>query len=408
MSNGRMGIGRVVFACTLLAATSLGARADDRVVIRCKPTCRLTQEPPRGKRVHVEVDAGPATADLKIANLKLKPCRAPCDLNWPGAANLQVLSSGDVHPIHVGPLPTFHGDLPVVDARGFRLSSDELHIRLHDPRIQLTGPDVTPTPPRPPAPPFVHVSPPPGHPVATAPPGQQAGESTTIHGGTEVPSRGLHDPSSLDRYFDDVVLVGTMDAGCTGVIVSAHQVLTARHCIDVATQVQVEGIAHQMHSFPVTGHAEPPDPDIDVTLLTVLGDLGIEPRPRARTVSDGPFTGVAEVLGYGTNDADGRLGFGRKREALLVVSRWTCDQQTALATGCRPYELVLPASTVDTCSGDSGGPVLDHAAGRWRLVGITSRGVPGAGSACGRGGVYTEVGAISCWLDQQLLGRVCR
>lgn len=398
-----MGIGRVVFACTLLAAISLGARADDRVVIRCKPTCRLTQEPPRGKRVHIEVDAGPAKADLKIANEKRTSCHAPCDMAWPGAANLQVFSNGDVHPIHVGPLSPSHGDLPVYDARTFRPPSDELMVKPHNPQIELTGHDVIPTPPRPSPRPDVPRSAGP-----SVPPGQHASESTPVHGGTEVPSRGLHDPSSLDRYFDDVVLVGTTDAGCTGVIVGAHQVLTARHCIDVATQVQVEGVAHHMQSFHVTGHAEPPDGDIDVTLLTVQGDLGIEPRPRAETVSDGPNTGVVQLLGYGTNDANGQLGFGRKREALLVVSRWTCDPQTAVATGCKPYELVLPASNVDTCSGDSGGPVLDRAAGRWRLVGITSRGVPGSGSACGRGGIYTEVGAISCWLDQQLLGRVCR
>jgi hypothetical protein len=53
-----------------------------------------------------------------------------------------------------------------------------------------------------------------------------------------------------------------------------------------------------------------------------------------------------------------------------------------------------PGGGVDTCAGDSGGPLRD---GTGTVVGITSWGI-GCGRP-GRPGVYTRVSAIAAWID---------
>jgi secreted trypsin-like serine protease len=57
----------------------------------------------------------------------------------------------------------------------------------------------------------------------------------------------------------------------------------------------------------------------------------------------------------------------------------------------------------DTCGGDSGGPLARKVDGRWRLVGVTSYGVPGCGSV-GTYGVYAWVGSpvLRNWLREQV------
>uniref|UniRef100_A0A2C9JLA3 Peptidase S1 domain-containing protein n=1 Tax=Biomphalaria glabrata TaxID=6526 RepID=A0A2C9JLA3_BIOGL len=61
-----------------------------------------------------------------------------------------------------------------------------------------------------------------------------------------------------------------------------------------------------------------------------------------------------------------------------------------------------PAGGVDTCSGDSGGPIfcLDSVTNTWNVVGVTSY-----GEGCARAGipgVYTNTAAYYSWIQQQL------
>ncbi len=65
---------------------------------------------------------------------------------------------------------------------------------------------------------------------------------------------------------------------------------------------------------------------------------------------------------------------------------------------------------VDTCRGDSGGPLMEligdgvgeRRVCRWRVVGVTSRPVASARVVCGHGGIYTRVDRVRPWIDEQL------
>lgn len=81
---------------------------------------------------------------------------------------------------------------------------------------------------------------------------------------------------------------------------------------------------------------------------------------------------------------------------------------TSCANAYRSISRVSPISstqqicagdeTTDTCTGDSGGPMLFVENGRWTVVGITSFGVE-----CARSdfpGVYTRVDAYLDWISR--------
>ena len=137
----------------------------------------------------------------------------------------------------------------------------------------------------------------------------------------------------------------------------------------------------------------------DAAVLTLATPLAVTPRRRAREL-DGPTDGRVRVIGFGADDPAGVIGAGAARWGELYVDDWRCDGARAAATGCRPgLEVIVPAAGVDACRGDSGGPLVDWHEGGWRLIGLTSRGLPGALTPCGHGGIYVHVGPLAGWLD---------
>jgi len=94
---------------------------------------------------------------------------------------------------------------------------------------------------------------------------------------------------------------------------------------------------------------------------------------------------------------------GQKRTALAFQA---ADCAVTTARGCQPTEFLLwndATSVVDSCAGDSGGPVLlmpkqEDAVG-YRLVGLTSRAFSPVGE-CGPGGIYTKLTTprVIAWL----------
>jgi Trypsin len=118
------------------------------------------------------------------------------------------------------------------------------------------------------------------------------------------------------------------------------------------------------------------------------------------------------LVGFGSCDEDADPGTAGKRRAADGVPIGIPTSAGDAATfGCRfGYEFVCGGKGVDTCPGDSGGPVffIDEAAHKYYLVGITSRGsrvqldfglprtstrLPKSTKKCGQGGVYEWVGA---------------
>lgn len=211
--------------------------------------------------------------------------------------------------------------------------------------------------------------------------------AATVLGGAPVTER--------DGFADVVAIDTAAGALCTGIAVGPRTILTAAHC----------GPARQIR--PRTG---PPIAVIaravaparaDAAALTLATPLAVAPRPRARGFDD-PSDGRVRVIGFGADDPSGARGAGAARWGELYVDDWRCDGARAATTGCRPgLEVIIPAIGVDACRGDSGGPLVDWRDGGWRLLGLTSRGLPGAPTPCGHGGIYVHVGPLADWLDSQ-------
>ena len=386
------------------------ASAEEPLQIRCAPSCVIDRLPEAGQRVRVQVlvDGRARAVGLTTRSGHTVHCAAgACTVVWTQLEQLTVTIDGEAAKVALAtPSPSTRYRRPALDITSLAVSSER--VKLGDDRIEIVGED-RPVPRKPlalqPEPPLPdpRASPPDGPSVRVIPgvpapglPGLQA---------PSIPTTTLTEADALDVFLNDVVLATSASVGCSGVAVGPRHVLTARHCL-AADTIGVEREERRVESFRVVGRAVPDDPRVDVALLRVDRELRVAVRPRATALAAGPATGVARLVGFGTNDRAGRAGFGYKREGRTALSDWACDARAAAQTGCTPdLEITFSQPQVDTCRGDSGGPVLDWVNGRWRLVAIASRSIPGGASVCGRGGIYTHVGGIAAWIDRQLTDR---
>lgn len=200
-----------------------------------------------------------------------------------------------------------------------------------------------------------------------------------------------------DTFPDVVALERDGRQLCSGIAIGPRQILTAAHCAG-ATRVRVSE-----SEWRTVAAARARGDGIDAAILVTAEPLGLPVRPRAKSPDDEPANGLIRLIGFGAADRAGVTGAGTKRRIDAPVLGWRCTDRRAAHLGCRPgVEVAVPSSDADTCSGDSGGPALARAGDTWRLIAVTSRPIPTARSQCGGGGIYTHVGVLAPWIDEQL------
>lgn len=195
---------------------------------------------------------------------------------------------------------------------------------------------------------------------------------------------------------------------CTGTLVAPDRVVTAGHCFEkCATRVFIgQSITQPGEIIPVREAVQHPgyksQGHNDLTVLH-LERAATDVAP-ARLATPEAIAGArfVRVVGYGTTNAYGTVGYGIRRMVDVPIATTDCrPEDVGKKFGCDAgLEFVAGAPFLDrdSCSGDSGGPAYVQVGSRWLLAGATSRATRNSLRPCGDGGVYVRLSEYSDWL----------
>lgn len=211
---------------------------------------------------------------------------------------------------------------------------------------------------------------------------------------------------------------------CGGTKVADRWILTAAHCMfdfsgnlrtpdslkvvggitDLADAAAVEVVVSNIYLHPSYSNTAA-NPVNDIALLELGEDLGdeVESVP-LYTQPQTTLVGVnAAIVGWGAVDlTDGQASFPTHlQEAVVpVVSVEQCNAMESYQGFIQQGQMCAGYKNggIDSCSGDSGGPLFIQVGGEVHQAGITS-----FGNGCAEPnfyGVYSEVASFESWLSQ--------
>ncbi|MFC0526087.1 S1 family peptidase [Phytohabitans kaempferiae] len=234
-------------------------------------------------------------------------------------------------------------------------------------------------------------------PASAAPPASHsyaASQTATEPDGGMVPLIVNGRPASENYSF----LVYT--SGCTGSLIKANWVVTAKHC-PTPSSVRVGSVNRGSGGTVVSVTGAVNHPRIDVKLLRLGSSVSQAPAPIPTT--SGAVGTATRIIGWGQTCPTRGCGSAPVLATELDTSIVT-DSRCLGIDG--PYEICTNNTNGNSgaCYGDSGGPQVRMISGRWNLIGATSR--SGNGSAvCATGpSIYGDLSSIRSWINTQVGG----
>jgi endonuclease G len=218
-------------------------------------------------------------------------------------------------------------------------------------------------------------------------------------------------PSPSGKWPDALAVFFGAQQECTGVLIAPTLALTAGHCADPSLDHVLVGANDltqpaQGESITVMKQVVYPNSQqsIDETLLILATPAKTMPRTIASGWARFDIANGAQVaiVGWGATDANASNYPSAQQEAMTTITDFDCTTSSGCNAAAKPDgELGAGGMGVDTCPGDSGGPLYLVTSYGTFLAGTTSRSYDNATTYCKDGGIYERPDKVMDWIEQQ-------